>query len=458
MNRIHLWPRGLIGRVTLVLLGAILFVLLGTFIMVGQAERVLLRSSEAHRVAEQLVVAERVLSRTPHARWAAVAPSLGTRHVMFAVADGAPPVRDTDRLDDVARKAITEWEPGLRGRELRVGLTPASAPSPNRLVGALQTDSGRWIRFRSREAVSGWTPSLDWLVSLIFLVGAVLLIAIYVVRTLASPLRALSDAANSIGHSSARVVVESDGPQELRRLASAFNDMQDRISELVESRTRLLLAVSHDLRTPLSRMRLRLGGRDHPGDREAMADDVAEMSAMLDTLLDYLAGGDGSEPDAVELCNVAELLRALVTSMAIGEAVITLDAPEAIEARVRPVLLRRAVMNLIDNAVKYGGEARVSAAVKGDRVAISVRDSGPGIPEHLHAEVVQPFYRVDESRARNTRGFGLGLAVVARAADLHEGSFTLGDAHPGLTATLTLPLAGPQTTKENRPGNILIRI
>ena len=108
--------------------------------------------------------------------------------------------------------------------------------------------------------------------------------------------RALSEAANRIGHSHRHVVVETEGPEELRRLARAFNEMQDRIAELVESRTRSLLAVSHDLRTPLARMRLRLDGREHPGDREELAADVAEMSAMLDTLLDWLAGTGPGDP------------------------------------------------------------------------------------------------------------------------------------------------------------------
>nr|WP_246586846.1 ATP-binding protein [Stakelama flava] len=452
-----LWPRGLIGRVTLVLLGAIVVELLGTFILVSQAERVLLRSSEAHRVAEQLVVAERVLSRTPQAHWWEVAPSLSTRHVSFAIADAPPPVRGAGALSRAAADAVTEWEPSLRGRDLRIAVSGPGSAQPKRLVGALRTQSGRWIQFRSREAVTGWTPSWDWLFSLLFLVGAVLIVATYVVRTLAAPLRALSEAADRIGHSHRRVTVETHGPQELRRLARAFNEMQDRIAELVESRTRSLLAVSHDLRTPLARMRLRLGGREHPGDREAMADDVAEMGAMLDTLLDYLAGGDGSEPDPAQPTDIAALLRSLVTSMRRADAPIAIDAPDALEAIVRPVLLRRAVMNLIDNALKYGGDAEVRLTADDAMVHIMVRDHGPGIPTGLREKVVRPFYRVDEARARNTRGFGLGLAVAQRAATVHDGALSLEDAEPGLLVVLHLPIAGPDQRCEKESGNILIR-
>ncbi|MAX00229.1 MAG: hypothetical protein CMN72_11435 [Sphingomonas sp.] len=458
MMRLRFWPGGLTGRVTLVLLGAILFALLGTFVLVGQAERVLLRSTEAHRVAEQLVVAERVLSRTPSARWAEVAPSLSTRHVAFAIADTPPPVGNAGPLSEAARDAIVEWEPSLRARNLRVDVSGPVAPRPKRLIGGLETRGGRWIEFRSREPVSGWTPSRDWLFSLLFLIGIVALVSAYVVRSVASPLRALSEAANRIGHSHRHVVVETEGPEELRRLARAFNEMQDRIAELVESRTRSLLAVSHDLRTPLARMRLRLDGREHPGDREELAADVAEMSAMLDTLLDYLAGGDGSEPDPVDPVDLAAMLRSLVDSMALGDAAVRLNAPDRLEARVRPVLLRRALTNLIDNALKYGGDAEVSLAAEGESAIIAVRDHGPGIPQDLREKVLRPFYRVDEARARNTRGFGLGLSVVQRAVELHEGALMLDDASPGLVATLRLPIGGPSPDAGKRHGNILIHI
>ncbi|MFZ5748414.1 MAG: ATP-binding protein [Pseudomonadota bacterium] len=458
MTRIRLWPVGLTGRVTLVLLLAILIEFAGTVLLFGEAERLMLRTGEAHRVAEQLVVADRVLTRTAPDDRAHVAPGLSTRHVSFDYASAPPGTLIGGRVADAALREILSWEPSLEGRTLRLGVTRGNKGG-NRMVGALQTRDGAWIHFQSREPVSRWHAPVDWLLSLLFLAGAVLVVTALLVRTLAAPLRALAQAANRIGFADSRVRVESTGPQELRRLADAFNAMQTRIAELLESRTQALLAVSHDLRTPLARMKLRLGGGERPEDRIAMRADVDEMQDMLDSLLDYLGGGSELDSDPAERTNLAALAQLIVEQQQDMGAEASYKGPDRLDAVLHRVALRRAIANLVENAIKYGGCAEVALTRDGGDAVLAVADRGPGIAAEALPHVTEPFYRADEARARSTRGLGLGLAVVARVVAAHGGTLTLTNREQGLVAAIRLPIAGkpPVAPDEMPSGNLLIR-
>ncbi|QIG80413.1 sensor histidine kinase [Stakelama tenebrarum] len=462
MTRVRLWPRGLTGRVTLVLLAAILIEFFGTILVFGEAEKLLLRTGQAHRVAEQLVVADRVLRQTPPDQRANLAPRLSTRHVVITLRDTPLGPQPTSQTAEAAAREFRLWEPELRDRTLEIGLSERGSESPDRLIGALSTNDGQWIHFRSIEPIGRWAGPEGWLPSLILLVFAVLLVSALLVRTLAAPLRALAAATNRIGVTPAKVVVEPDGPQELRRLAIAFNAMQTRISELLESRTRALLAVSHDLRTPLSRMKLRIHGRLRAGDLEALRGDVDEMQAMLDSLLDFLGGGDGTQNDPAVRTDLATFVAQVAGDMRTVDPqarAIRVSGPDRLDVMTHRNALRRGLSNLIDNAVKYGGEAEIEFGSDGGWAWIEVRDHGPGIAPDLLPQVIKPFIRGDAARARDTKGFGLGLAVVMRVAKIHDGSFTLRNASPGLIAQLTLPIDGrkPQKRDETGNGNVLIR-
>ncbi|RKF18288.1 HAMP domain-containing protein [Altericroceibacterium spongiae] len=459
MKRIRLWPRGLTGRVMIVLLVAILVEFAGTLLLFGEAERLLLRSGQAHRVAEQLVVADRVLRLTPRHNRPYVAPSLSTRHVRFALQDNAPKDWRATRLSAVAEKEIMSWEPSLQGRVLQLGVTGVDGGKPNRLIGALQMENGGWIYFQSREAINRWNAPFDWLVSLLFLVAAVLLVSALLVRTLGAPLRALSAATDNIGFARRKIMIESSGPQELRRLADAFNAMQDRIEELLESRTQALLAVSHDLRTPLSRLKLRLHGRMHPEDPAAMRADVEEMQAMLDSLLEYLGGGDGTRNDPPTRTNIAALIQTIASNAEEAGHDVRWQGPPRLEAIIQISALGRAITNLVENAVKYGERADIHYFQKREEVVIEIRDRGPGIPEDMLPLVTEPFFRADTARARDTKGLGLGLSVVDRIVALHGGSLELENTQSGLIARMRLPIEGISFTSrlKKEDGNILIR-
>ena len=437
-RRARLWPVGLTGRVIVVLLVAIMVEFLATVLVFGESERLLVRTGQAQRVAEQLVVAERVLATTPPAVRPDLARRLSTQHVSIGWTPDAPSSRPLTPFTQAAERVFRSWEPSLAGRQLylRTAGDVDGNGHGSRIFGALALPDGSWLRFRSVEPVARWYLDYRTLLSMLFVALAVVAVAALLVRTLAAPLGALADVADRIGREQGVVELVPDGPGELRRVAVALNAMQHRIRQLIDDRTQALVAVSHDLRTPLARLKLRLAERGD--DRAGMRDDLEEMDAMLHSLFEFMRGGDDR----------GETVRSNLASLVITEVEreedlgrpVRYDGPARLDADLHPVPIRRALANLIENALKYGGSAEVSLAQADGAVRLSVRDRGPGMPDAELAEATRPFVRGDAARARDTRGLGLGLAIVAQVAALHDGTLDLANADGGgLIATLMFP-------------------
>ena len=235
------------------------------------------------------------------------------------------------------------------------------------------------------------------------------------------------------------VTVPEAGPAELRHVIRAFNAMQARIHRLIADRTQALAAVGHDLRTPLARMQLRTDAIADPDLRRAFSADVSEMEALVGSVLSYLAGDD--DPEAPVRMDVAVLAATIVDDAFDHGGDATYAGDDHLEAAVRPIGLKRALGNLVENALHYGHRARVSVHAEAGEVIVRVDDDGPGIPEERMADVLQPFARLDPARSRNTSGLGLGLAIVVRAAEADGGTLHLANRpEGGLRAELRLPL------------------
>ncbi|MCB1957345.1 MAG: HAMP domain-containing protein [Rhodocyclaceae bacterium] len=256
-------------------------------------------------------------------------------------------------------------------------------------------------------------------------------------RMVARPIHELAAAASRLGANLDAPPVRVAGPREAREAAEVFNQMQQRIHGQIEERSRFLAAVSHDLRTPLTRMRLRVAQMSDEGGRERLVADIDEMSRMLDATLDYLRGESASEP--WQRMDV----EALVDSIA--EDARELGHPVRARGRAAPLMampgtLRRCLDNLADNAVRYGGGAELVLDDRPTELRIEVLDSGPGIPENRMVQVLQPFVRLEGSRSRETGGVGLGLAIAHEAARRHGGELTLSNRpEGGLCVRVTLP-------------------
>jgi len=292
-----------------------------------------------------------------------------------------------------------------------------------------------WPTFK-RAIVLLWPYRL--LLSLVVLLAAVIAASLVAVRWVTRPLRTLADTAEELGRNIHRPALEERGPNEVARAARALNTMQSRLIAYLDDRTRVLAAMSHDLKTPITRLRLRAELLEDSVLKTKIAADLEETQSMVDGALDYLRGAARDEP--VKPVDVTALLESLQADMQVLGGEVTIEGAAAKPLAAKPQALKRCVWNLLDNAVKYGARARIAVDDDERRLRIRVLDEGPGIPAAEMDKVFEPFYRVESSRNRATGGTGLGLSIAKGIAEDHGGRLELSNrAEGGLEATLILP-------------------
>jgi len=256
-------------------------------------------------------------------------------------------------------------------------------------------------------------------------------------RWLAQPIDRLAAAARDLGQNIHRPPLPEDGTSECREASRVFNQMQARIRQQLDERDRFVAAVSHDLRTPLTRLRLRTEGLPGAEERRLFGRDIAEMDAMIGATLDHLRGAAGSEPRA--LLDLHALLESLADDQQACGHLVPVRG-HAAPLRAQPGALRRCLDNLVGNALRYGGGAEIALHDTPAEVRIEVRDHGPGLPEAELERVLAPFYRMEGSRNRGSGGVGLGLSIAQDIARRHGGRLWLRNAPGGgLLASVALP-------------------
>ncbi|MBL8259569.1 MAG: HAMP domain-containing protein [Candidatus Competibacteraceae bacterium] len=345
-----------------------------------------------------------------------------------------PPMRDRprwlkpDRADPPMGRP--DRPPRWRAHAMALGL--------RNFIVQVRLRDGETVTFQQvlPEEVIAWPARL--LLILLILIVSVALLAGLAVRALTRPLAVLAAAAAELGRDIRRPPLDERGPLEVRRAARAFNTMQERLIRYIEDRDRILAAVSHDLKTPITRLRLRAELLDDPALREKFLADLDDMQGMAQASLDFLRGGEDSEPiAAVDLDALLESLQedAEETGHAVG-----ISGAAARPLRCRPLALKRCLTNLLDNALKYGQQVELAVEDAPARVNLIVRDRGPGIPEAELERVFEPFYRLEGSRSRDTGGAGLGLSIARNIARAHGGELSLRNRpQGGLEAKLELP-------------------
>jgi len=305
-------------------------------------------------------------------------------------------------------------------------------------VAQVRLADGALVTFDSRQAAetSGWPYRL--LLSLAVLLAAVIAVSLVAVRWTTRPLKALADAADELGRNLDRPPMPEQGPLEVVRAAHAFNTMQARLARTIRERSATLAAMSHDLKTPVTRLRLRAELLEDGELKKKISQDVAEMESMVLATLEFMRGGETAE--RVQPVDVTALLESLQGDAAVLGGQVLLEGGTARPFVGRPQALKRCLGNLIDNALKYGKSATLSVEDAPDRLVIRIRDRGPGIPEGELERVFEPFYRVEGSRGRDTGGTGLGLSIARNVAQLHGGTLIARNIKDGgLEAVLTLP-------------------
>lgn len=301
----------------------------------------------------------------------------------------------------------------------------------------VQLPDGQSLVFRTAAPQPGPPMPQQLFIELSLLTVVLALVLYFMTRSITRPLSDLARAAETVGRGGRPVPLEERGAREVRDATRAFNSMQERLQRYLDSRTRVLAAMSHDLRTPLTRLRLRAESIEDATLRARFTADLDEMNGMVRGALGLFR--DLNDDEVLEPVDVDALLLRLQAEIAETGGEVLLHGSAGPPVLARPKALKRCLANLLNNAIKYGMRAQVTASDEAG-VTIRVRDEGPGIPEEFLEQVFEPFFRVESSRNRDTGGTGLGLCIARDVAQSHGGSVTLRN-HPdgGLEATLVLP-------------------
>lgn len=445
--------RSMAGRLFLILLcGIVVSVSLTWWLAFGERQRAITQMREA-RVVEQAEQFVRTLDETPPAERRAVLRStrrfgLGVRLLNEGDAKGeaAPPIDGlakalSDRLGDAYRVLSLPTHlsdcPSAQGRRARMESRSDRGQCEALTVRLQDASEIRITLSKPRGAPPPLRP--DFNLYLMLFLCSIAGLAYLVSRIATNPLRQLALAANELGNNIDHPPLPQKGSMEIRQATAAFNAMQERIKHHIRQRTQMLAAITHDLQTPLTRLRLRLEKVDDPELKNKLIEDLSQTQALVREGLDLARSIDLNEP--MKPLHIDSLLDS-VTSDAIdaGQSV-TLQGKVHLPVLAHPVSLRRCLANLVDNAVKYGGSAEIAVRSEEEEIHISITDCGPGIPGDQLEKVFEPFYRLETSRSRQTGGTGLGLTIARNIIVQHGGRITLANHKAGgLEVILNLPV------------------
>ncbi len=452
----RLWPRSLFGRLTLVLLsGLILAQLISAAISLSERDSALFRFSDA-QWAQRVTQIVRLMDSLDVKERQRIAAVLTTPRQLVSlsdrpVADGKPDPASADYQAALAellgaghavRVVVAERTPQEAVAGVPTAVDAPRIPRSEHVLTQVQLKDGSWLNLDHPRPWSVTDSPARLLLSLAVLLLSVLLLSFLAVRRLTRPLSLLAKAADELGRDIHRPPLPERGPLEVRAAIAAFNTMQARLRDYIFERTRILTAVSHDLRTPITRLRLRAELLQDETLRTKLVRDLQDMENMTNATLAFLRGFEDRE--ALQSVDLMALLESLETdSMDMGYDVQLLGHIRR-PVLLRPRALRRLLDNLVTNAIRYGKRAIITVEDLGADVVIRVRDAGPGIPVEELDKVFEPYYRLEPARSQEGGGTGLGLSIARNIAELHGGSLVLqNNPAGGLEAILTLPVLTP---------------
>lgn len=464
MNRFL--PKSLFGQTLLVLLvGLIISHVAGSWIYTLDREQAV-RAVGGFAAAQRITNLARLVQETPRQSRARIVAALSDQTFRVSLS-AQPPAMSPGDNDAEVSDAIKDFlidqlslestqqprvsasrptSPLFRGWHPMMGRGPmmhrfgAFGPFAGfrDLQVAVPLSDGQWLSFATALPQGGPAFSPQFLVSMGIMAVIILAVSVWVVRRVTAPLAALSSAAERLGNDLNAPPMPETGTIETRQASRAFNAMQARLRSLIENRTRMLAAISHDLRTPLTLLRLRAESVEDESEREKMLATIAEMDSMVAATLQFARDEATAEPR--RRTDLTALLASVVDDMADIGLPVVMEPAQPIVRECQPASLKRALTNLLDNAVKYGKRARAAIRSTPQAIEITIDDEGLGIPEDALVRVFQPYYRVEGSRNRETGGIGLGLAIALSVVQANGGQLTLSNRpEGGLRACVMLP-------------------
>jgi signal transduction histidine kinase len=355
------------------------------------------------------------------------------------------PQFDIQDLASVSAPSASEPEaPHLRGLYRRLGpsyrIVTLARGDGVRRIGIALPDGAMISASIATDRPSPPIWGSPWMITLLFAVISVTLFGLWAARTLTAPLTSFAKAAESFSLEGDATSLPERGPEEVRSLAKALNRMRKRITDLIDDRTRMLAAISHDLRTPITRLRLRCEFIEDETHRGRMLADLDQMRSMLESVLSFLR--NSRKLEAMTLVDVASTLQLVADQFSDMGHKVSCAGPDHAMATARPDDLLRGVTNIVENAVRYGAEVVIRLTVLPDHLVIDVEDDGPGISDAKKHAMLEPFARGDDARNMDeATGFGLGLSIAGAIVAAHGGALSLHDRTPcGLVVSIRLPV------------------
>ncbi len=455
-------PQSLIGRTVIVVLAGLVFAqAIAMALYSWDRSGVLALSGERH-VADRITMLVKMAEDTPEFDRARMIGKFRGRG-MFAQNSSEPIIKEhfdtnqrTHKLENDLRqrlgnlpedyvrvmygdvKNLSEFrgmEDGMGGIR-RMFVDPKEDFLP--LLASVRLHDDSWLNFSVPISRDGPVWRAGFFVPVILANILVICLLVYTVSRLVAPLRLFARAAERLGANMDAPALKDQGPREVRRAVKAFNEMQHRLQEVVHGRTQMLASISHDLRTPITRLRLRAEFIEDEEIQSKVLSDILQIEIMVKSTLDFAR--DDAKIEEVSRIDLSALLETLCSEAVDAGHDIVFKDPPRILTEGRPVSLQRAFGNLIDNALKYGSCAEVFIEETETDVVVRVEDNGPGIPQDQRTIVFQPFYRMETSRSRETGGTGLGLSVVRDVITAHGGVIILDNmADGGLSVCVKLP-------------------
>jgi signal transduction histidine kinase len=443
-------PDTVVTRAIVILVAALIAVHLLGFWAYRVGTSAVAESAQDRALAERLVSIKRAIANVPdpaerdRTAHTLSSSSLEVHWSRISLVLANAPL--TERAKATAER-LKEFVPDLAAESFRIGFADDGAiasgeaePYRHMLLISMRLDDQSWVNFSTPRlgTVQHLDPALLGLT--ICLAVVIIVIAGLLLAWVTRPLRDLAVAAERFSLDAKPEPLDESGPSEVRRAARAFNAMRERIRKLVGERTQALAAVSHDLRTPITRVRLRSELLDDPQTRAMIDADLLEMEDMIDSTLEFLKSGESTEPR--RLVNLSSIAETCVDDARDAGRNIEFAGTDRLSVEGQHLALKRVVGNLVGNALKFAATVRVEARSRDGLAELVVLDDGPGIPEDRLDSVFDPFVRVETSRSKETGGVGLGLTIARSTARAHHGDIVLANRpEGGLVATLRLPIA-----------------